>query len=532
MGIKDKLKFNLSRRNKIIALLGSALVLGGGVAAYYYAPASADVQSASQRGPGGPGGRRGERGGNRAQPVKATEAKIGDLDIVVSALGTVTASNTATVKSRVDGQLIRINFREGQLVKTGDLLAEIDPRQYQIQLDQVSGQLTKDEALLAAARVDLERYRNLLSKDSIAKQQVDTQEALVRQYRGVVEADKALVDNARLQLGFTRVTAPAAGRLGLRQVDVGNNVRASDATGLVVITQTQPINTVFAIPAESVGNVVNRLGKGETLAVEAWDRDGRTLLTTGKLLSVDNQIDVTTGTVKLKAEFANKDNSLFPNQFVNIKLKVETRAASLLVNTAAVQRNVQGTFVYVINKDEQTVDPQPVRLGPTNGELVAVDSGLKAGDLVVVDGADRLRPGGKVDVLSTDGRSNSDERKPESAEGNQVGERRRRRDAGDSKAAADTPAPKAGAEQGAGENRDRPRRERREEKANSGEAAPAKTTQAAPDGAREDGRGRRRCAPENIANDPEAAARCERFRKMREENGGNWPPREGGRRGE
>ncbi|UCV20111.1 MdtA/MuxA family multidrug efflux RND transporter periplasmic adaptor subunit [Ferribacterium limneticum] len=519
MGITDKLKFKLNRRAGIIALLGSVLLIGGGSAAVYYTQGG-DGQSATPgSGQRGPGGRRGDRAGNRPQPVKASEAKLGDLDIVVSALGTVTASNTATVKPRVDGQLIRINFREGQQVKSGDLLAEIDPRQYQIQLDQVSGQLTKDEALLAAARVDLERYRNLLSKDSIAKQQVDTQEALVRQYRGVVEADKAQVDNARLQLGFTRVTAPAAGRLGLRQVDVGNNVRAADATGLVVITQTQPINTVFAIPAESVGNVVNKIGKGETLAVEAWDRDGRTLLTTGKLLSVDNQIDVATGTVKLKAEFANKDNSLFPNQFVNIKLKVETRAASLLVNTAAVQRNAEGTFVYVINREEQTVDPRPVRLGPTNGEVVAVDSGLKVGDLVVVDGADRLRPGGKVDVLSTDGKSNADERKTDTGEGNQGGERRRRRDAGEEKASTASPAPQAGAEPSAAENPDRPRRARDESNGNTAGGAPTQTAQAAPEGER---RGQRRCAPENIANDPEAAARCERFRKMRE----------GGRRGE
>jgi len=519
MGIKDTLKFDLSRRAKVIALLGTALVIGGGSAAVYYTQGKSEGQSANA-GPGGPRGP-GGRGGNRPQPVKASEAKIGDLDIVVSALGTVTASNTATVKSRVDGQLIRINFREGQQVKTGDLLAEIDPRQYQIQLDQVSGQLTKDEALLAAAKVDLERYRNLLSKDSIAKQQVDTQEALVRQYRGVVEADKAQVDNARLQLGFTRVTAPAAGRLGLRQVDVGNNVRAADATGLVVITQTQPIHTVFAIPAESIGNVVNRMSNGETLAVEAWDRDGRTLLTTGKLLSVDNQIDVATGTVKLKAEFANKDNSLFPNQFVNIKLKVETRAAGLLLNTAAIQRNAEGTFVYVINKEEQSVAPRPVRLGPTNGEVVAVDSGLKAGELVVVDGSDRLRPGAKVDVLSTDGKSNAETRKADSGEAIQGSERRPQREV-DNNASAKTAALPAD-----GEKRERPRRERGEGNGNSGGIAPAQTTQAGPDGER---RGQRRCAPENIANDPEAAARCERFRKIREENGG--APREGGRRGE
>jgi multidrug efflux system membrane fusion protein len=217
---------------------------------------------------------------------------------------------------------------------------------------------------------------------------------------------------------------------------------------------------------------------------------------------------------------------------VNIKLKVETRPASLLVNTAAVQRNAEGSFVYVINKDEQTVDPRPVRLGPTNGEVIAIESGLKAGELVVVDGSDRLRAGGKVDVLSTDGKSNTDERKVDSGEANQGGERRRRRDGGEGKTAADTPAPQAGAERSAGENRDRPRRERSEDKTGSSSAAPTQTAQASPDGAREERRGQRRCSPEAIANDPEVAARCERFRKMREENGGNWPSREGGRRGE
>jgi multidrug efflux system membrane fusion protein len=531
MGITDKLKLNLSRRAKIFTLLGIALLAGGGGAALYYYQGNSDGQSATAgNGQRGLGGRRGERASNRPQPVKASEAKIGDLDIVVSALGTVTASNTATVKPRVDGMLTKINFREGQVVKAGDLLAEIDPRPFQIQLDQVRGQLTKDDALLAAAKVDLERYRNLLSKDSIAKQQVDTQEALVRQYRGTVEADKAQVNNARLQLGFTRITAPASGRLGLRLVDVGNTIRTSDVSGLVVITQTQPIHAVFAIPAESIGNIVNRTSKGEALDVEAWDRDGRMRLTTGKLLSIDNQIDVATGTVKLKAEFTNKDNSLFPNQFINIKLKVETRAASLLLASAAVQRNAQGTFVYLINKEEQTVDPRPVRLGPTNGELIAVESGLSAGDQVVVDGADRLKPGGKVDVLSIDGKSVAVESTPPTGESAGGGgkERRKQREDSESKPAKDSSTSAASNERPAGENRERNRRPREEGKSASTEEAGNSNN----GNGNEERRGQHRCAPEKIANDPEAAARCERFRKMREENGGNWPPREGGRRGE
>lgn len=464
MSTTDKPKFTLTRRTKVIALLVSVLFATGGATALHFTGKTGESpEKTSASGPRGLGGARSAQAGGRAQPVKATQARVGDLDIMLSALGTVTASNTAIVKSRVDGQLVRIHFREGQQVKTGDLLAEIDSRQYKIQLDQVHGQLTKDEALLAAAKVDLERYRNLLGKDSIAKQQVDTQEALVQQYRGIVEADKAQVDNARLQLGFTRVTAPASGRLGLRQVDVGNNVRASDATGLVVITQTRPIHAVFAIPAESVSHVAGALSGDRPLEVGAWDRDGRTLLTRGKLLSLDNQIDVTTGTVKLKAEFANRDDSLFPNQFVNIRLKLETRSANLLLASAAIQRNAQGSFVHLIHPDDKTVEPRPVRLGPTNGELVVIEDGLQAGDQVVIDGADRLKPGGKVDVLSVDGKSTA-------------------------------------------------------------------TKTAEPGESTTENRGQRRCSPEIIAKDPEAASRCERARQRREANGGS--AREGARRAE
>jgi len=420
MGIKDKL--NLNRRARLAVLVGAVLAVGAGGAAVHYGRGGETTAGAPESAPAGSGGgRRGDRQGGRPQPVKATEARTGNLDITVGALGTVTASNTATVRPRVDGQLVRIHFREGQQVRAGDLLAEIDPRPFRIQLEQATGQLTRDEALLAAARVDLERYRGLLAKDSIAKQQVDTQEALVRQYRGVVEADQAQVDNARLQLGFTRITAPAAGRLGLRQLDVGNNVRSTDAGGIVVITQTQPIHAVFAIPADSLGPVVQRLQHGEPLEVEAWDRDGRTRLTRGRLLSVDNQIDVATGTVKLKAEFANRDEQLFPNQFVNIRLRVEQRRNSLLLASAAIQRNAQGSFVHVIDPENQTVSPRPVRLGPSNGELVAVEDGLQAGERVVLDGTDRLRPGSRVEVLSLDGRTLAGETAP--AEGHRAGGR-------------------------------------------------------------------------------------------------------------
>ncbi len=414
MSMKDKLGFlgRVSRRQWVMLGMVTVLSLAGG--SYYFFRTTDDSPPSSndeKPGPGGPGGRKGAMGGNRPQPVKASEIRSGDMEIIISALGTVTASNTATVKPRVDGQLIKIHFREGQMVKSGDLLAEIDPRPFQIQLEQSKGQLTKDDALLAAAQVDLERYRTLLAKDSIARQQVDTQAALVQQYKGVVESDKAQVDNARLQLGFTRITAPAAGRLGLRQVDVGNNVHASDTTGLVVITQTQPIHAIFAIPAENMGGVATRFYQGHPLEVEAWDRDGRTLLTRGKLISLDNQVDASTGTIKLKAEFTNRDNTLLPNQFINIRLKQETRQNTLLLASAAVQRNAEGSFVYVIDPEKQTVSPRKVQLGPSNGEFIAVEAGLKAGEQVVTDGTDRLKPGGKVDVLSLDGKPVS--RKPD-----------------------------------------------------------------------------------------------------------------------
>jgi len=351
-----------------------------------------------------PGGNRGTPGRppggfdmNRPTPVQAAVARKGSIEVTIGALGTITARNTATVRSRVDGLLTQILFREGQTVKAGDVLAQIDPRPYQVALDQAQGQLLRDQALLDNARVDLERYRGLLAKDSIAKQQVDAQVALVRQYEGTVVADKGQVDNARLQLSFTKITAPISGRLGLRQVDLGNMVRASDTTGLVVITETQPITAVFAIPADHLPAVMRRLGAGQTLQVEAWSADGRTSLGTGKLVSVDNQIDTTTGTVKLKAEFANRDNALFPNQFFNARLVVDTRDDVVLIPPAAVQRGSQGTFVYRI--DEGLVKVVVIKTGTTSSSRVEVLEGLSAGDQVVIDGVDRLREGAKVEVV-------------------------------------------------------------------------------------------------------------------------------------
>ena len=388
---------------KILWLIGLLLLGGAGYWAW-------------QRPVAEPAAPAGKPGAGRPFPVQAVVVKPGDIDITLAALGTVTARNTVTVKPRVDGQLVRINFREGERVKAGEVLAEIDPRPFQAQLDQVSGQLARDQALLANARLDLERYRGLLAKDSIAKQQVDVQEAQVRQYEGVVKADQALVDSAQLQLSFTKVTAPLAGRLGLRQVDVGNMVRSSDAAGLVVITQTQPINVLFTIPSDNLSPVVSRLRAGESLTVEAFERDGKAKLATGHLQTVDNQIDTATGTVKLKAEFANADDRLFPNQFVNVRLRVETRKEALLIPLAALQRGTKGNFVYVVGP-ESAVSVRPVVPGPASGDVVAIEQGLAAGEQVVTDGLDKLREGAKVEVTTPGAGSKGGEGKGKGGEG-------------------------------------------------------------------------------------------------------------------
>ncbi|MEN6624315.1 MAG: MdtA/MuxA family multidrug efflux RND transporter periplasmic adaptor subunit [Smithella sp.] len=336
--------------------------------------------------------------GMRPQPVSAVAAQKVNLDVYLRALGTVIPINTVTVKSQVGGQLINLHFKEGQMVKKGDLLAEIDPRPFQVQLMQAEGQLARDEELLRNAVADLARYKLLLSQDSIAVQQVTTQESLVKQYRGVVKADKGQIANARLQLTYAHIIAPLSGRVGLRLVDPGNMIQSNDTNGIAVITQIQPVTVVFSIPQESLPLVLKRLNTGEALPVLAYDQEGKVALAEGKLLAVDNQIDTTTGTVKMKAAFENADNKLFPNQFVNVRMKIDTLRDATVMPTAGVQRGSIGTFAYVV-KEDKTVIVKNLKLGSTEGDVIAVTEGLAPGELVVTVGGDKLRQGSKVEIM-------------------------------------------------------------------------------------------------------------------------------------
>ena len=334
------------------------------------------------------------RGGGPAS-VGAADVVKGDIPLTLNALGTVTPLATVTVKTQIAGQLQQVAFTEGQLVHKGDFLAQIDPRPYQAQLDQYEGQLLRDQALLKNAEIDLQRYKTLVAEDSIAHQQLDTQAALVQQDMGVVETDKAQVANARLNLTYCHIVSPITGQVGLRQVDQGNYVQTSDANGLVIITQLQPITVVFNVPEDAIPGLVKRFRSGAVLPVIAFDRSGNTKLAEGKVLTIDNQIDTTTGTIKVKAIFDNADELLFPNQFVNIRVQLDVLNGVAVVPNAAVLHGAPGTFVYVV-QDENKVAVRPVKVGPADSLRTAIMDGLNMGEKVVTDGTDKLRDGATV----------------------------------------------------------------------------------------------------------------------------------------
>lgn len=333
--------------------------------------------------------------GNPVVPVVVSTAERGDLPVYLDGLGTVTAYNTVTVRSRVDGAIVKVNFTEGQFVHEGDALVEIDPRPYQVALEQAQGQLAKDQAQLKDVQIDLERYKLLFKEGVIPQQQLDTQEASVGQSHGSIQADQAAIDSAKLNITYSHITAPISGRVGLRLVDVGNIVHAADTTGLVVITQLQPISVIFTLPQDQLPQVMAKLHGNAQLSVEAWDRDDTAKITSGKLATIDNQIDVTTGTYKLKAVFGNEDNMLFPNQFVNVHLLVDTKHNITLVPVAAIQRGPQGTYVYTATPGN-VAKIQPVTVAQTTGNLAGLSAGVAAGTNVVIDGQDKLQDGTQI----------------------------------------------------------------------------------------------------------------------------------------
>src|ERR1700719_1207030 len=333
--------------------------------------------------------------GPRSVSVAIAQVQRQDVPVYLTGLGAVTAFNTANIKSRVDGQIMKVNFREGQNVKQGELLIEIDSRPFQVQLEQMQAQLFRDEAQLRDAKLNLERYTSLIPSGSIAQQQVDTQKALADQLEGTVRTDQAQIDNARLQITYCHITAPFSGRIGLRQVDPGNIVHASDTNPMLILTQLQPIAVIFTLPEDVLPNVSQHMKKS-TLQVDAFSRDDQTKLASGKLLTIDNQIDPTTGTAKLTALFANADNQLWPNQFVNADLLLEIRKNSTVVPTAAILRGPQGTFVYAVNPDK-TVQDRQVTVSLTQGDTTVITSGANPGDIVVTDGQDKLQRGSRIE---------------------------------------------------------------------------------------------------------------------------------------
>jgi membrane fusion protein, multidrug efflux system len=373
-------------------LIGFFILLSGAGLVWYYDIGQAD--------PAQQGGRGGRGGGPERPPVRVVEAETRSIAVALKALGTVTPVNTVVVRSRLDGELVRVHFKEGQRAKAGEVLAEIDPRTYEVALAQAEAQRSENQARLANARADLQNFRSLFERQLIPRQQLATQESLVKQVEGSVQSNDAQVNNAKLQLSFTKIVAPISGRLGLRQVDVGNLVRSGDANGIVVIAQMQPISVLFTVPEVDLPAVLDALRANNSPAVGAWDRAETTLLARGTLRTVDNQIDTTTGTIRLRAIFENADEKLFPNQFVNINLKLSTVRAATVVPAATIQRASFGTFVYVIKPDGKATI-RKVTLGVSEGERVAITEGVAPGERIVLEGVDALEEGAAVEVVGT-----------------------------------------------------------------------------------------------------------------------------------
>jgi len=389
------------KTGRYVAMAVLALALAGAGTWYFYGRPMAADMAGEAKGEGKAGSAKGGRfGGGRNQAVSAAEVQRMDVSQTIQAIGTLTALNTAVVRAKIDGELKALRFSEGQMVRAGDVLAEIDDRNAQAQLAQAEGQLARDVAQLRNAQLDLQRYQGLLEKDAIARQQVESQQALVRQLQGTVQSDQAQLDAAKLQLTHTRVVAPISGRLGLKQTELGSLVRAGDANGIVSINQTDPMAVLFAVPEIHVPLIQRKLRSGQVLPVQVWDREAKQMLAQGRVSSTDNAIDLATGTLRLKATFPNTDGSLFPNQFANIRLELDTLKDSLAVPSAAIQRGAAGTFVYVVQADNSVLT-KVVQLDAQDGDWQAIRGPIQAGDKVVTDGADRLRDGSKVEVVKS-----------------------------------------------------------------------------------------------------------------------------------
>jgi multidrug efflux system membrane fusion protein len=407
-----------SKGHRWLWIVGLVVLIAIGV--WYFRGSHSSTEAQGPGTPGGAGKGQGRQGGGAAGfvvPVVVAKAERGDLPVYFNGLGTVTAFNTVTVRSRVDGQITKINFKEGQSVRQGEDLVDIDSRPFQVQLEQAEGQLAKDQAQLRDVQVNYERFQLLYKEGVIPKQQVDTQGSQVGQFEGSIKADQGAIDSAKLQIVYSHVTAPISGRIGLRLVDIGNIVHATDTNGLLVITQLQPIAVIFSLPEDQLPQVATKLQKSEQLVVDAYDRDDTSKIESGKLLTIDNQIDTSTGTYKLKAVFNNDRNLLFPNQFVNVHLLADVKKNLVIVPSSAIQRGPQGTYVYVVQNGD-TAKIQTVTIAQTTADSVGLSVGLNAGDLVVVDGQDKLQDGSKVTPTSAPNAQNANAGQPSSQPSN------------------------------------------------------------------------------------------------------------------